>query len=589
MTAVLLNLFGRLLSLSWLTGPIFEKELRVSSRRSRNYVLRSLYLFFLMILLGLVWTQVFERGGSALYTASRMAEAGKTVIMYTVWFQFCVTQVFAVIMLSTSISDEIHNRTLGLLMTTPINSFQIVMGKLLSKLLQLILLLAISLPLLAIVRVFGGVPWGYVVSSLCITLTTVISFGSLSLLFSIFTRRAYIVIIVTFIALFLILAVLPYLTGVLWFVATEHWPGKTLTAAIFCHNPYLAMFSNSMMMLGRGTGGVPSSYWPLHCGVVSCLSALVLLLSVVSVRRVALRQATGQSGIFLRKRRPRKSADRASTGRHGRPAPAIRVVGPPVLWKELKSATLGRRKGTARLAVAACLIVIFGSYYLCSHLEVLKDITHFVYTFIYLGLGMLFSIVIPSTCISSEKESRCWPLLLTTTLNDREILFGKFVGALRRCIPVWLLLLGHTVVFSLTDDIHPIAVPCMAILIFWVTIFLCGSGLYFSSRCRRTTTAVILNFAFAFTIWAIVPLLLFFVAGYRMSQDYLDTNPVVHAGTIVEATIGESRLRNFYWVGLGRRDASGTATWMLTCVGVYALAGLLFAWRAKCRLRRHIF
>ena len=585
MTAVSLNFFGRLLSLSWLTGPIFEKELRVSSRRARNYVLRSLYVFSLMILLGLVWIRVIEPGGSALYTVSRMAEAGKAVIMYTVWFQFCITQVFAVIMLSTSISDEIHNRTLGLLMTTPINSFQIVMGKLLSKLLQLILLLTVSLPLLAIVRVFGGVPWGYVVSSLCITLTTMIFFGSLSLLFSIFTRRAYVVIIATVIALFLMFAALPYLTGVLWFVATEHWPGKTLTSAIFCHNPYLAMLSTSMMMLGRGTGGTPSVYWPLHCGVVSGLSALVLLLSVVSVRRVALRQATGQSGVFLRKRRPRKNADRQECSR-----PPIRVVGPPVLWKELKSATLGRRKGITRLAVAVCGILILLSYFLCFWLKVLKDTgIHFVYTFVYLGLGMLFTIVIPSTCISSEKESRSWPLLLTTTLNDRDILFGKFVGALRRCLPVWLLLLGHILVFSLTDAIHPIAVPYMAILIFWVTIFLCGSGLYFSSCCRRTTTAVILNFAFAFTIWAIVPLLVFFVAGAQTSQDYLDTNPVVHAGTIMEATIGKSRLRTFYWIGSGRRDASGTMTWILICMGVHTLAGSLFALRAKRRFRRNIF
>ena len=40
-------LFDRLLGLlrlSWLTGPIFDKELRVSSRRRRNYVLRFVYV-----------------------------------------------------------------------------------------------------------------------------------------------------------------------------------------------------------------------------------------------------------------------------------------------------------------------------------------------------------------------------------------------------------------------------------------------------------------------------------------------------------------------------------------------------------------
>ncbi|MHC4435237.1 MAG: ABC transporter permease subunit, partial [Planctomycetota bacterium] len=286
MTVVLLNVFGRFLSLSWLTGPIFAKELRVSSRRCRNYVLRFLYLSLLTGLLGMVWLALIDRGGSGLFRASRMAEAGKMVIMCTVWFQFCVTQVVAVVMLSTSISDEVYNRTLGLLMTTPISGFQIVMGKLLSKLLQLILLLSISLPVLAIVRVFGGVPWGYVVSSLCVTLTTMIFFGSLSLLFSVFTRRVYIVIIATVLALFLILAVLPYFAGVLWFAAKGNWPGRTLTAALFCHNPYAVMFSTSMEMLGGRMGGMPSFYWPLHCCIVLGLSFPVLLACVVSVRTV---------------------------------------------------------------------------------------------------------------------------------------------------------------------------------------------------------------------------------------------------------------------------------------------------------------
>ena len=593
MTAVLLNLFGRLLSLSWLTGPIFAKELRVSSRRRRNYTLRSLYLFLLTGLLGVVWIWLIERGGSAPYRASRMAEAGKMVIVCTVWFQFCVTQVVAVVMLSTSISDEIYNRTLGLLMTTPISSFQIVMGKLLSKLLQLILLLAISLPLLAIVRVFGGVPWGYVVSSLCVTLTTMIFFGSLSLLFSVFTRRAYIVIIMTVLALFLILAVLPYLTGVLWFAATGDWPGRTFTAALFCHNPYGVMLSNSMTMLGSGMGGAPSFYWPLHCGIVLALSLLVLLVSVVSVRRVALRQVTGQLGTSLRKRRARKSADRASIGRQDCPAPAIRVIGPPVIWKELKSPMLGRRKRLAFLTIGLALALILGSYYLCRVQHILDDPEiHIVYAIIYLGLGILFTIVLPATCITSEKEARSWPLLLATTLDNKEILFGKFVGTLRRCLPIWLLLLGHTIGFSLAGMIHPVAIIHIGILVFWLMVFLSCSGVYFSSRFKRTTTAVMMNFALALTIWFVVPILLFLTSEIthddNFAEDYMDTNPFVHAAICIDAAAGKSSPGVYEWLG-SRSQVFGATVWMLSCMAGYVCFGAVLAWRAQSRFRRNIF
>ncbi len=221
MATALFNFVLEFLSLSWLTGPIFDKELRVSSRRRRNYVLRFAYLAFLTTLLVLVWIEVIEYHDSNLYRMSRLAEAGKIIIACTVWFQFCVTQIVAVIMLSSSISDEIYNRTLGLLMTTPISSFQIVMGKLFSRLLQLILLLAISLPLLAIVRVLGGVPWGYVVSSLCVTLTTILFVRSLSLFFSIFTRRAYVAIIVTCLTIGVLFALLPLGLYALWDVTNS--------------------------------------------------------------------------------------------------------------------------------------------------------------------------------------------------------------------------------------------------------------------------------------------------------------------------------------------------------------------------------
>jgi len=63
--AVVLNSLRRLLSLSWLTGPIFEKELRVYSRRRRNYVLRFAYLAFLTTFLALVWIEAMGYTGSA--------------------------------------------------------------------------------------------------------------------------------------------------------------------------------------------------------------------------------------------------------------------------------------------------------------------------------------------------------------------------------------------------------------------------------------------------------------------------------------------------------------------------------------------
>ncbi|MCK4292115.1 MAG: ABC transporter permease [Planctomycetes bacterium] len=593
MTTALLNFARRFLSLSWLTGPIFEKELRVSSRRRRNYVLRFTYLALLTIFLVLTWLVYVPRGGTGLYQISRMAEAGKGITAYIVWFQFIAIQIVGVIMLSTSISDEIYNRTLGLLMTTPINSFQIVTGKLFSKLLQLLLLLAISLPLLAIVRVFGGVPWIYVISSLCITVTAVVFVGLLSLFFSIFSRRAYVVIILTTLTLGAIFLLLPFLAA---YMLHRVMSQGTFFSILTFPNPYFTFFFNTMLMMEpRAMMGRFAFYWPVHCGVMLGASGLLLFLSVLLVRRVALRQATGQLGVSARKRRTDKEALPSSSERRDfAPAPR-RVKGPPVLWKELRSSVLGRRKIAVLITIAVGLIILLVTYALCADERMLNDDeTHIVYVVIFIALGMLFTVILPATCITSEKEARSWHLLLTTTLSDWQILFGKFAGILRRCLPIWCLLFGHIIVFTLAGIIHPIASVQMGILVAWIVVFLSGTGLYFSSRFKRTTTAVIMNFALAATVWALLPLLIALVAAitrdwHDFFQVFMDVNPFVHAVSIMDATTKRGRLGTYYWIGPGSLPFWESMLWMLVCMLGYMFLGLLFAWRAKCRMRRNIF
>jgi len=598
----LTNFVARFLSPFRLTGPIFDKELRVSSRRRRNYVLRFAYVALLTAFLVLVWIEAMGQSGSAVYRISRMAEAGKSIVIYIVWFQYCATQFLAVILLSNSISDEIYHRTLGLLMTTPINSFQIVMGKLLSKLLQLVLLLAISLPLLAIIRVMGGVPWNYVISSLCITLTTVIFVGSLSLFFSIFSRRTYVVIIVTIVTIVSIFALLPLGLYAIWDIMNPSISERSIFTVIFLPNPYCSMFINTIAMVDPRSAAALTFYsWPLHCSIMLAASALLLFISMVIVRKVALRQATGQLDRSAGKRRSRRAAKAAGVDQQVFTGAIRRVVGPPIIWKELRSPIFRHHKIRTCIFAFIGLILLSGTYYLCAKARVLDDEgTHAAYAVIFLGVGMLFTIVLPATSITTERESRSWPVLLATPLDDKDILLGKFVGALRRCFPAWLLLFGHIIAFSLIGFIHPLAIIQTGILVTWIAVFLSGSGLYFSSRFKHTTTAVLMNFALVATIWAILPLLMGIIASINtpltrdareLAEAYIDTNPFVHIGNIMIATAGgkPEKTGSYYWPGQGTLDAANSTIWMSACMVGYILIGFLFAWRAKHRFRRNIF
>ncbi|MDH4241869.1 MAG: ABC transporter permease subunit, partial [Phycisphaerae bacterium] len=536
-----------ILNPSWLTGPIFDKELRVSSRRRRNYVLRFMYLAILTVFVVFVWHSMVKFQGAAAFRISQMSEAGLAIITTIIMFQFVSTQLIAVVMLSTSISDEIYNRTLGVLMTTPINSFQIVMGKLFSKLLQIILLLAISLPLLATVRVFGGVPWDYIISSVCITLTAVIFAGVLSLYFSISGRRAYAVILKTLFTLGTLYLFIPIMVVLVSrsLVPTIRQP-LMLFSIVMLPNPFVVMrFNAAAMMSPGGMGILPVQFlWPLHCGIMLGASVFLLAWSMRIVRRVALRQATGQLDLNTKnKHKSRKKLSLKTTISEGQSGVIRHVKGPPVVWKELRAPIIqgGRKKNIIGLVIT--IIALLTTYALNMKEKVLdEDFAHIAYTLIFVILGLITNIVLSATTITTEKETRSWPILLATSMGDWQILIGKAVGVFRRCLPIWLLLAGHLVLFVTVRYIHPIAIVHLAILVTWIVVFLSGSGLYFSARLKRTTSAVVANFALALTLWAVIPLLLGLGATINNKsyflEAYISANPVLQTIVIMDGAGG---------------------------------------------------
>jgi len=476
-------------SLSWLTGPIFDKELRVSSRRRRNYALRSVYIMFLCLFILYVWliTLNFGRGGSTAFLASRMAEAGRQVVAAIIWFQFVAAQLMAIVLLSTSIGNEIRLRTLSVLMTTPITSLQIVMGKLLSNLLQVVLLLAISLPLLAILRVLGGVPWNHVVSSFCITLTAAIFAGALSLLLSMTSRHAYTVVVTVMTGYLLVFGAI---YGVAAMLSSYTLVGQVyLDVVKYVLNPFGALY----MALSAGATAGTSSSWPLHCAVMLLAAAAVVSLAVCRVRRIALGRAFGGATKVGQTRL------RPWIGKRRRPVDAVirRVNGAPIVWKEMRNpAFAGTRRGFILYAVLtgtilAGLIIptMFGVGFIGP-----------VFSYLLMGLSLVVFIrlaVASAGSITVEKEAGSWPILLTTPLDDKAIVRGKAVAAFRGNMKLLLLLMllytalfvvlmlssGMAFYFFLYIFMYALDLACTA-------VFVIGVGLYLGVRMKSTNAAV---------------------------------------------------------------------------------------------------
>jgi ABC-type transport system involved in cytochrome c biogenesis permease component len=88
-----------------------------------------------------------------------------------------------------AISSEREHQTLELLAVTPISSLAIVLGKLLSALAWLFVLILASIPITALVFVFGGVAPDDMLRGYVVLFATVIGLGSVGIFFSALTRR----------------------------------------------------------------------------------------------------------------------------------------------------------------------------------------------------------------------------------------------------------------------------------------------------------------------------------------------------------------------------------------------------------------
>jgi len=482
-----------------LMGPIFDKELRISSRRRMSYIIRSAYCLSLGFYVVITWAFAVRMGAaSSSLIASRLSEVGKQTAGAIIIFQFFATQLLAVLFLSTSVGDEIRKGTLSVLMTTPIGSLQIILGKLLSGLFQLILLLGISLPLLAIVRVFGGVPWDQIVAGLCITLTAAILAGSLTILLSVLCRHAYTVVLTAVVTYLLAFGAIPALLHLLG-------QGKLISRATiggvtFLINPFVALYST----IGRGPGArtaLPA--WPLHCAIMLALAAGLVIVAVAMLRRATLALAF---------KRSRKSGRRRFIA--SKP-----ITGSPVMWREMRRGMLGSARGERAL-----FFVLIGAALLIGAAIVIGGITaYFLITALSLAI-MLRVAVLAAGAIAGEKEARTLPILLTTTLDDKRIVRDKALAVLYRNAPLLILQLLLYFGFMIrVQALQPQAmlmwllyVPIMALGTLASVLFVTGSGIYFGSRLRTTTATLAATVGLYLAFYLVITLTtrLLFVAIY---------------------------------------------------------------------------
>jgi ABC-type transport system involved in multi-copper enzyme maturation permease subunit len=172
-------------------GAVGVKELRGRMRGRRAFVIISLYL---VLLAGFAWMVelIMERtystgfGGNASFAT---ASIGQGIFVSILMLETLLVAFLAPMATAGAISLEREKQTLEMLAATPITSVAIVVGKLLSALIYVWLLIAASIPLTAVVFVFGGVAPDDLLHGYLVLIITALGLGAFGLLCSSLVKR----------------------------------------------------------------------------------------------------------------------------------------------------------------------------------------------------------------------------------------------------------------------------------------------------------------------------------------------------------------------------------------------------------------
>jgi ABC-type transport system involved in multi-copper enzyme maturation permease subunit len=171
-------------------GAVGVKELRGRMRGRRAFVILTIYL---LLLGGFAWMVelILERNTTSGFGSSTYAGAsiGQGIFAALLMLETLQVAFLAPAATAGAISLEREKRTLELLVVTPISSIAIVLGKLLSALVYVWLLIAASIPLSAVVFVYGGVAPDDLLRGYIVLIVTALGLGSFGLFCSSLVKR----------------------------------------------------------------------------------------------------------------------------------------------------------------------------------------------------------------------------------------------------------------------------------------------------------------------------------------------------------------------------------------------------------------
>lgn len=195
-------------------NPVLLKELRTRVRDGRSTALLCGYLSVISGIAVLVLLSMSERNPFGPSGQGTIApEAGLTIYVTVAFLQLVLIAMVAPALTVGVVSGERERQTMDLLFVTGIGSLGIITGKLLASLAFALLLQVASLPVMALVLLFGGVSLKHLGLTFLIQFVTIMAFGATGILCSTLFRRTQVAVVTAYLLMALVVVGTPLIAG----------------------------------------------------------------------------------------------------------------------------------------------------------------------------------------------------------------------------------------------------------------------------------------------------------------------------------------------------------------------------------------
>ncbi|MHC5053615.1 MAG: ABC transporter permease [Planctomycetota bacterium] len=400
--------------------PLLAKELTELAARRRTYIVRALYAAALFICFALYINSKIDYSSGV----TRNLGAGRQMFEFLVIIQLIGVYALLPAMMAGVLAAEKERDSLTLLLVTDLGPWEIIIQKLLGRLVPMFTFLLLALPLMTVAYGLGGMSADYVAAGVWILLVACFQVAAFSLMWSAICRTTA----QAFVASYVMGATFYFALPVLGLLMGAHVDDDVA----FAFFPLFVFIEGSR----RGFGEV------FLRSIPSVFSAgLFLVLSrVFLVRRAFAKPKDMALGVFRWIDRVMAGANRITGGvlivkdRSGLPRDE------PVAWREVNKKALGKLNYLVRVLVAVEVPVVILILSIAAGKVGRSSVSEpfAIAVFLLWGIAALTIAVKSASSIVAERAQQTMSVLLATPLTGHEIIKQKVKGLKRLIWVLWV-------------------------------------------------------------------------------------------------------------------------------------------------------